>query len=193
MKPSPLLRLYDFDYTVYDGDCSIDFFAYCLRRQPSLLKYLPSQVLHYCLFLLRLEDRDTFKSNFFKFLSSVHDAQRQVQLFWVKYDRKIKPWYLQKTHDLDVIVSASPDFLLRPLAAKLKVHTLIATDVNPKTGKIIGLNCRGKEKVTRIQQIFGDQQFAEAYTDNRADLPMLSLASKQFIVKGQKVTEYIPR
>ena len=35
------MNVFDFDNTIYDGECSLDFFKYCIKRKPSLAKYLP--------------------------------------------------------------------------------------------------------------------------------------------------------
>ena len=35
------LYLYDFDGTIYDGDSSVDFFKYCLKKNPKIKKMLP--------------------------------------------------------------------------------------------------------------------------------------------------------
>ena len=37
------IDVYDFDGTIYDGDSTVDFWLYCLRRKPSLLRFLPHQ------------------------------------------------------------------------------------------------------------------------------------------------------
>lgn len=37
------MNVYDFDGTIYDGDSSVDFFLYALKRMPSLIRYAPRQ------------------------------------------------------------------------------------------------------------------------------------------------------
>ena len=31
------MNVYDFDGTIYDGDSSIDFYLFCIKRKPSIL------------------------------------------------------------------------------------------------------------------------------------------------------------
>ena len=38
------MNVYDFDKTIYDGDASLDFWKYSVKRQPLLVFYLPYQV-----------------------------------------------------------------------------------------------------------------------------------------------------
>ena len=181
------VNLYDFDYTIYDGDCSLDFYRFCLRQKPLLLAYLPYQILHFALYAMKLQSRTSFKSKFFVFLCGVDDVAGSVEQFWNCHYVKIKKWYLVRDHASDVIISASPDFLLRTAFSKLKAHTLIATDMSPRTGLITGMNCRGDEKVKRFKKELGSSDVAEAYSDHRSDMPMLSLAKKSFFVIGENI------
>jgi len=181
------LTIYDFDKTVYNGDCSLDFYLFCIRKQPLLLRYLPTQLWHAFLFVGKFESRTDFKSHFFVFLRSLSNVTGLVDRFWDAHYRNIKPWYGKLDHANDVIVSASPEFLLQPAAAKLKVLALIATRMNPKTGMIDGENCRGQEKVVRLRQHMGDPDIAKVYSDSMSDLPLLALAKEKYIVRHQKI------
>ena len=35
------MNVYDFDKTIYDGDASLDFWKFSVKRKPSLALYLP--------------------------------------------------------------------------------------------------------------------------------------------------------
>jgi phosphoserine phosphatase len=107
--------------------------------------------------------------------------------FWNKEMRRIKQWYLrQKTED-DVWISASPEFLLRPVAKMLKVKKVIASQVNFKTGEFNSLNCYGKEKVLRFREQFPDAAVESVYSDSLSDLPLFNLGKNAFIVRGDKI------
>lgn len=181
--------LYDFDHTIYDGDCSLDFYFFCIRRRPILLIYAPFQILNFLLFAAKLEDRTQFKARFFVFLRHLKNTSKMVDEFWESHFRKIKSWYLTQDHSRDIIISASPEFLLRPAFAKLKAHTLIATIMNSKTGQVRGKNCRGPEKVARLKKAMGAPQIRKAYSDSLADLPILNLAQQKYIVKANEIRE----
>lgn len=32
-------NIYDFDKTIYDGDSTVDFFLFCLKREPILILF----------------------------------------------------------------------------------------------------------------------------------------------------------
>ena len=38
------MNAYDFDDTIYAGDSSLHFFVFFLRKDPSLIKYLPKVI-----------------------------------------------------------------------------------------------------------------------------------------------------
>ncbi len=84
-------------------------------------------------------------------------------------------------HEL-VVVSASPELYVAPIARRLGFATTLATRlaVGPDglfTGRLVGRNCRGPEKVRRLQEWFGDETpVVLAYGDSRGDREMLAFA-----------------
>ena len=90
---------------------------------------------------------------------------------------------------LMVIVTASPETVVRPFARALGADLLIGTRLhldqqNRVTGRFEGPNCRGPEKVVRLRQAFGDDvTLAAAYGDTAGDREMLQLAK----VKGYRL------
>ncbi len=49
---------------------------------------------------------------------------------------------------------------------------------------MLGVNCRGTEKITRLLSVFPSQKIALAYSDNHDDLPLLQAAEQGFLVKN---------
>lgn len=84
-----------------------------------------------------------------------------------------------------VIVSASPENWIRGWAESIDADLLatkLETDATGLTGRIIGHNCHGNEKVRRIGESFDLATFNEiyAYGDSSGDKPMLALAHHSF-------------
>ena len=83
-----------------------------------------------------------------------------------------------------VIVTASPEFVVAPFAHGLGADLLIATRLAfDEAGKVIGefdgANCRGPEKVVRLEAAFGPGVRLEAaYGDSAGDVEMLGLADE---------------
>ena len=81
-----------------------------------------------------------------------------------------------------VIVTATPEAIVRPFARALGADMLIGTrlefdEQGRVTGRFIGRNCRGPEKVIRLKQAFGeDVILAAAYGDTSGDREMLRIS-----------------
>lgn len=129
------------------------------------------------------------KESFFAFLKYFEEKDKLLDEFWIEYERKIKKFYLEKNHKNDVIISASPYFLLNKISNKLEVKDLIASNVNINTGKFEGLNCKGEEKVKRLKEKYKNFQIIETYTDSKSDKPLIDLAQKAYMVKGEIISQ----
>jgi len=88
-----------------------------------------------------------------------------------------------------LIVTASPDIIVGPIArglgADLVIGTRLALGPDERvTGALDGPNCRGAEKVRRLREVFGEDVALEAaYGDSDGDTEMLAIAQEQ----GMKV------
>ncbi|HXQ14312.1 MAG TPA: HAD-IB family hydrolase [Caulobacteraceae bacterium] len=84
-----------------------------------------------------------------------------------------------------VIVTASPEAIVAPIARGLGADALLGTRLafdaaGQVTGDLEGENCRGLEKVRRLRATFGDDVRLEAaYGDTDGDKEMLALAEEQ--------------
>lgn len=178
---------YDFDNTVYHGDSSTHFTFWCLGHYPATWLHLPAMLWWGALFKLKVCPKTKFKSHLFGYLRHLPDINRVVERFWAGHEKNLKAWYLAKPHERDVILSASPTFLLEPVCTRLGVQKLIATPMNPRTGVIQGENCWGAEKVTRLNQVYAQYHMLEFYSDSRSDDPLARLADQSFLVKGNQI------
>lgn len=186
------MNVYDFDKTIYKGDSSVDFFLFCLLRHPLLFFYIPYQTLAIIAYKLKLCSKETEKSAFFSFLKSISDIDNDIQLFWTKKIKKISAWYIRQKKDDDVVISASPDFLLLYVCRKLGISRLIATKVNKKTGKLQSKNCYGEEKVKRFDAYFPTANIDLFYSDSKSDLPLAIKARKAYMVhKHNTIKEWL--
>lgn len=186
------MYIYDFDETIYDGDSSKDFFLYCFKLYPNIIMRIIPRFLFSCvLYKLKRIKKEQLKSVFFSFIRYIEDIQSIVDRFWEINYKKIKSWYLYNEHSQDVIISASPSFLLEYPCEKLGVKKLIATEVDIETGEIIGMNCHGEEKVIRFKKEFGDIGVDEAYSDSMSDIWIFRLANTSYLVSGNSINKVI--
>lgn len=183
------MNVYDFDGTIYDGDSTIDFFLYSLKRKPSLLRYVPKQVWGGILYSLKRINKTKLKEYFFSFIAGI-DAEKLAEDFWNQNHNKIYKWYLDQQKPDDIIISASPEFLLRPICKKNGIQHLIASRVDVRSGKFFGDNCRGIEKVMRLVAEYHVTHIDNFYSDSLSDLPLAEIAQNAFWVDKGIVSEW---
>lgn len=177
------MNVYDFDQTIFYPDSSYCFVMYCLRHYPrAVLHALPATCYMGAAHLMGKASTQKLKEKVFSFLPRLDDVEGIVQEFWVQHEANVEPWYLEQKRDDDLIISASPEFLLRPIAEKLD-FALLATPMDPYTGKIRGWNCHDVEKVRRFREAYPDAQVEAFYSDSLSDSPMAELARQAFLVK----------
>lgn len=176
------VNVYDFDKTIFDGDSTQKFYLYLLKKQPKIAIYLPKQFFYFLPFALGCMEKTKFKEKFYSCFKVVKNIEDEVENFWNLNIGDIKKWYYEKQQDTDIIISASPEFLLKPICNKLGIKHLIASKVDNKTGKYTGLNCYGKEKVLRLNKEMPNTIIKEFYSDSFSDEPLAELAKKSYIV-----------
>lgn len=184
------MNVYDFDQTVFQPDSSYCFVMYCLRHYPrAVLHCLPGVSYTGIQALRKQAETKELKEQVFSFLPRLDDVQRIVEEFWNAHRQNLEPWYLAQKREDDLIVSASPDFLLRPICEELGV-SLIATPMNPYTGKIHGLNCHDEEKVRRFRLEVREGHIENFYSDSLSDSPLAKLADRAWLVKKGKLSPW---
>lgn len=186
-----IMNGYDFDKTIYDGDCTRDFYWYALKHQPRILKHIPYQGIQFLRYILCRKEKTWFKERFYVLFQSLKDTEQLIQSFWDEHEHLIKTWYLSQQQQDDIIISASPDFLVRPMCHRLGIQFIIASKVDIHTGEYNGKNCYGKEKVTRLHQEIGHVTFDSFYSDSRSDTPLAELADRAFLVHKNECTPWI--
>lgn len=185
------MNVYDFDKTIYDGDSTFDFYIFCLKKHKNILSLTPSL---FCAFvkyyILKKGTKTEFKQKMYRFLTKC-DAEKEALLFWNINHKKIKDFYKTQQKNDDVIISASPEFLLSPICKRLGINHLIASRVDSSSGIYTGINCHGDEKVKRFYKVFGcNAKIDEFYSDSKSDTPLAKAAEKAFIVNGDKISEW---
>lgn len=177
------VNVYDFDNTIYRGDSSYDFFRHCAWKYPRAL-FCALGALPWMLgMLLGLAEKTRVKERFYRYLRHVPEIQEEVDRFWLTHDQNLKSWYFAQKRPDDLIISASPVFLLEPVMRRLEL-AFLASRVNPKTGEYDGLNCHGEEKVRRMREVYPDVEVEQFYSDSLHDTPLARLAREAFLVRG---------
>lgn len=180
------MNVYDFDKTIYDGDSSVHFYFYNLKKDLRLVRYIPRQLNAMIRYKLKKITKTELKTIVYTYFASIPNMSQRVNSFWEKHEKNIQIWYLKQRREDDVIISASPTFLLKPICDKLNVD-LIASIVDEKTGKNHRENCYGEEKPIRFKEQYNLSDIEEFYSDSLSDTPMAIHAKKAFLVKKDKI------
>ena len=184
------MNVFDFDGTIYHGDSSKDFFFYCLKHYPKTRGKIFPVMGYGLLFGLKIVKKKTFKQKLFSIVTKIPDVDKAVSDFWLEHKKNIKKWSMEMKQETDVIISASPEFLLEPICAELGVECLMATRVDKATGLFDGENCHGKEKVTRFYSRYPNAEIDEFYSDMYCDTPLALIAKRAVIVKGERLSKW---
>ena len=185
------MHVYDFDQTIFQYDSSVRFFQYCLRHYTRpVVHAVPLAALRFAEYQINgSSDAKKLKERLFSFLNRIDNIDAVVHDFWEENWQNFSPWYLDQKEADDLIISASPEFLLRP-AAEHFGFSLIATMMNPYTGKIEGKNCHDYEKKRRFLAEYPNAMIEAFYSDSLSDSPMAEIAESAWLVKRGEIVPW---
>ena len=110
------IDVYDFDGTIYDGDSTVDFTRFCLRRHPGVLAGLPKFLGTSLLLAAGRRSLTQFKSVLFGEMARRFNLETEAELFWQAEATRAKlgKWFFDRPRDLPIVIaSASPEFELQ--------------------------------------------------------------------------------
>ena len=183
MRPIPYtvrMDVYDFDGTLYDGDSTRDFLLWCARRYPGVLLTLPKTgVAAIRCYKLHTMEKTSFKRVLYRFLARVPYIEAELARFWEARSCRIGGPCNPQPDDL--VISAGPEFLMHGVC-KERGLVLIASQVDPHTGEVLGPNCSNDEKPRRFRKAYPNAEIDNFYSDSRNDDPLAAMAKRAFLV-----------
>lgn len=187
------MNVYDFDETIYMSDCSRDFCMEAYRRYPGVWRYVPRQLAALWRYMNGDIDKKAFKEQYFSMFAAIDDMDEAVSDFWDRHGHDIFPYYFQQKREDDLVISASPRFLVEPACRRLGIQRVIASEVDPATGHFTSENCYGTEKVRRfIAAGYREDDVEAFYSDSCSDDPLAQLAEEAHIVTKNGLTGWEP-
>lgn len=181
------MNVYDFDGTIYPTDCSIDFCFWSMKRHPKLFfTFFPKAIKNLILRKLGKMTEATMQREFFGYLTLVDDFDEQIERYWDKNEKRIAAWYLAQKRPDDLIISASPNCIIEPIANRLGVR-FMATDFDREYGVFLNKMKYAKEKARYIIDQ-GFPMIENFYSDSLADTPLALLAEKAHLVTNKAST-----
>jgi HAD superfamily hydrolase (TIGR01490 family) len=186
------LVLFDFDGTITTKDTLAEFMIFYhgkLRYVAGLALLSPFIAAYIFKLMPNWKSKQYFLAHFLK-NQSLEIFEKRCREFSEKHlPALIRPGALEairqykKNGATIAVVSASAENWVKPWCDQngiLCLSTKLEVKDNKITGKILGKNCHGPEKVCRIKDKFDLSQFSEviAYGDTSGDKEMLALAHK---------------
>jgi HAD superfamily hydrolase (TIGR01490 family) len=186
----PVIAAFDFDGTISTGDTFLPFLILACGRTRVITAFvsLAGEGLRVG---LGLSNRDRFKEQIVARLFQGESLARLRQVGQAharRVESLLRPaaldriaWHRARGHRL-ILVSASLDLYLEGIAERLGFDDLLCTRLSVEhaifDGRLDGANCRGPEKVRRLESLLGDLSRYElhAYGDSAGDREMLAAA-----------------
>ncbi len=185
-----ILNVYDFDDTILDGDSERYFWKYIFEKYPDWKWAKLRFKIYRFLVERKLVNEERASSNVYKFLRKIPDVQAVVEEFWLEHKKYIKKWYLENRRENDVVISATPEFILKPIMRELGIKHLIASQMDERTGQVFGKLNFGEEKVLNYKKQFGERKPTCFYSDSDRDLPMAKFSQKAIKVTGVELKNW---
>ena len=110
--------------------------------------------------------------------------EERLREFWAGHLSKLKSWYPGLHRDDDVVISASPEFLVLPACKALHISRVMGSPVDMHTGKYTGANCSGPEKPLRFRERYPNSEVENFFSDSLSDTPMAEISRQAYLVKG---------
>ena len=199
MADEPVRRVaaFDFDGTMVPGDSLIPFVWRAAGARRFVFAALRHGVGIVLATALGIGSRDAAKARFIRSTLGglpLATVRKEGEAYAADLERRLDAaaldrvrWHAGQEHDL-VLVSASLELYLEPLADKLGFDTVLATrlvigDDERLTGDLDGPNVRAHEKAVRLRRWLGsDTCELWAYGDSAGDRELLALADHGFRV-----------
>jgi phosphatidylglycerophosphatase C len=195
MAMNVTVAAFDVDNTLTVRDCVVPFMR-SVAGTGRLMKVMLSNVGE-TIQNVRRRDRDALKA---KFVAGIFSGKNvsEIEALGVKFASKVADswlrkdvatrmrWHQEQGHVV-ILVSASLGVYLHPLGDMLEVDAVLCTEMEEAdgvlTGKLVGKNCRGEEKVSRVQKWREEagidaQELVYAYGDSSGDKQLLDLFSQ---------------
>lgn len=198
--------LFDFDGTCIRGDSILPFLYYCYRQKHMSLAQLAKSAAAGIAYQLGLRSAEDAKAAALSFLTG--KSRQEVQKIGVQFCTQclvpnLRPEALQTMEQLRkqgclvLLVTASPAFYLMEMLRHMPIDGILGTELEIDSagrysGKMLGRNCRGMEKVARIREyesMCGESlapEHSAAYGDSASDYPMMQLCARRVGVNPKR-------
>ena len=145
------MNTYDFDKTIFYPDSSVTFVRWYMRRHPfALLCWLPRMAVIGLAYLLKLIPKEKLKENIFSFVRRIDDIDDVLKVYWDEHESRIVPWYRAQHRPDDIVISASPEFVVKPMTETGSASSLSPRRWISARAKCTAATATARKKVRRF-------------------------------------------
>lgn len=180
------MKVFDFDNTIYGGESVFDFAMFFVKRKKSFIRYVPGflrLLLSYKMCKMDVLQFQKALERYTKpFLENQEYIKELVEEFWLENIEKLYPNMLKKIKPEDVIITASPTFLIDGIKDVLNTDNILCTELDLEKGKISFLNFK-ENKVKNFMKKYKGKKIEDFYTDSYNDKPLMNISKHVYLVK----------
>lgn len=203
------LAIFDIDYTLTKKETSIELYKYMVKRDKSLVKYIPAHILTGIGYGIKVFTATDTKERFLRFLKGKKEQEIKeiVKSFYrdhltgLLYEDGLNAIKDFKKKGYKVfLISASPEFYVKEFYNIEGVDKVIGTKFKMDDGIftpiVIGKNCKGEEKVKRLYEelkkdnIEVDFDNSYMFSDSLSDSPLLELVGNGYLINYKKQSKF---
>lgn len=195
------VALFDIDKTIISRDSMFALMRYAFKYHPSTRKSTLRFVRHGIKYALKQIGTKAVKEAAFACINEL--TTEELRLFYTKEISKYfykdaleKIQELKKQGCVVLLITASPECYMKYFTELEGVDDVIGTILESRGDKFIniiqGKNCKGFEKVKRIEEWLGERQIeidyeiSYAFSDSMSDLPMFKLVKNAYLINNRK-------
>lgn len=199
------LAIFDIDYTITRKETLMEFFKYLVLKDIKNIKFLPRALYSGLMYGIKVYDERRVKECFLKFIDNI-DEKDLAKLTKSFYDERLSSILYKDAVDMIkklknegymvILISASPEFYIKEFYAIKEVDLIIGTkfafDGGKFARKMDGSNCKGEEKVKRLNEVLKEKNikvdFKNSYmfSDSLSDKPLLDLVGNPYLINYKK-------
>lgn len=171
-------KVYQFNKVVYKGNIDRDFYLFCCSKNKKLYLYIFKHVLFFIFSLISNKAEYYYKTTYHSYLKKIKNINHLIVEFSKKNKQKINKWYLDNYNSKNIVISNSPEIIVKPF---LKEEKLIAVPITKKCKLDFE---KYDNEVNKIVEKF-DVYYCNTYRDIN-----LVVAKYKFIKKGSIFISY---
>lgn len=204
--------IFDVDLTLTSKDTFIEFYKFLCKQDKRFLIYFRKVVKSGLMYKLKVYDEVKSKEQYLRFLKGVsyERVDSLSEKFFNEYILK-KIMFKDAIIEIEkckalgyktILISASPEFYLKNFKNIYSIDYVLGTKYEVKdgvyTGKMVGKNNKGEEKVLRFKEFLNQNNFYDVdfkkcrmYSDSLSDTPLFNLVGDRFLINSRKRIEGI--